>query len=132
MESGRQLGRAQSRITLEGLNKMGDELIRLCDGIERHGLVDYQYGVWEEQITEGRFSQLYGFGHYFIGSLTPLQQYCSNAASSTNQSMMSRQPQAPVVKSADARASHPCQAPVYEVALSMEIIIKLKLVSSRK
>ncbi|KUI57954.1 hypothetical protein VP1G_05217 [Cytospora mali] len=52
MESGRQLGRTQSRITLEGLNKMGDELIRLCDGIERHGLVDYQYGVWEEQITE--------------------------------------------------------------------------------
>ncbi|KAK2589477.1 hypothetical protein QQS21_012847 [Conoideocrella luteorostrata] len=32
------------------VKKMGDELIRLCDGIERHGLVDYQYGVWEEQI----------------------------------------------------------------------------------
>lgn len=55
MESGRQLGRTQSRITLEGLNKMGDELVRLCDGIERHGLVDYQYGVWEEQITEGKY-----------------------------------------------------------------------------
>lgn len=32
---------------------MGNELIRLCDGIERHGLVDYQYGVWEDQITAG-------------------------------------------------------------------------------
>ncbi|KAK7570727.1 hypothetical protein V3481_019269 [Fusarium oxysporum f. sp. vasinfectum] len=30
---------------------MGNELVRLCDGIERHGLVDYQYGVWEDQIT---------------------------------------------------------------------------------
>lgn len=29
---------------------MGDELIRLCDGIERHGLVDYQFGVWEDEI----------------------------------------------------------------------------------
>lgn len=33
------------------IKKMGNELIRLCDGIERHGLVDYQYGVWEDQIT---------------------------------------------------------------------------------
>ena len=31
---------------------MGNELIRLCDSIERHGLVDYQYGVWEEQIMD--------------------------------------------------------------------------------
>lgn len=60
MQSGRQLGRTQSRIPLEGLKKMGDELVRLCDGIERHGLVDYQYGVWEEQITESRFPRLYG------------------------------------------------------------------------
>ncbi|KAG8158759.1 hypothetical protein KVR01_011202 [Diaporthe batatas] len=52
MESGRSLGRGQTLITLEGLKKLGDELIRLCDSIERHGLVDYQYGVWEEQITE--------------------------------------------------------------------------------
>lgn len=35
------------------ITKLGNELIRLCDGIERHGLVDYQYGVWEDQITAG-------------------------------------------------------------------------------
>ncbi|CAK7264157.1 hypothetical protein SEPCBS119000_000855 [Sporothrix epigloea] len=29
---------------------MGRELVRLCDGIERFGLVDYDYGVWEERI----------------------------------------------------------------------------------
>lgn len=29
---------------------MGKELIRLCDVMEKHGLVDYQMGVWEEEI----------------------------------------------------------------------------------
>ncbi|KAL2256007.1 hypothetical protein VTK26DRAFT_2355 [Humicola hyalothermophila] len=52
MESGQQLQRSQSLIPQEGLQKMGKELLRLCDSIERHGLVDYQYGVWEEQIVD--------------------------------------------------------------------------------
>jgi hypothetical protein len=34
---------------------MGKDLVRLCDNVERHGLVDYQYGVWEEQIIDSRF-----------------------------------------------------------------------------
>lgn len=38
----------------ETIKKLGDELIRLCDGVERHGLVDYEYGVWEEQIEAGK------------------------------------------------------------------------------
>lgn len=42
------------------IKKMGNELIRLCDGIERHGLVDYQYGVWEDQITAGMSTCSYG------------------------------------------------------------------------
>ncbi|KAI5461132.1 hypothetical protein BGZ63DRAFT_404030 [Mariannaea sp. PMI_226] len=41
----------QTLLSKETIKKLGNELIRLCDGIERHGLVDYQYGVWEEQIT---------------------------------------------------------------------------------
>lgn len=49
MSSGRQ---RQSLISQEGLEKLGNELVRLCDSIERHGLVDYQYGVWEEQIMD--------------------------------------------------------------------------------
>ncbi|KAK3997654.1 hypothetical protein QBC44DRAFT_229280 [Cladorrhinum sp. PSN332] len=52
LESGQQLQRSQTLIPREGLEKMGKELVRLCDHIERHGLVDYQYGVWEEQIIE--------------------------------------------------------------------------------
>jgi hypothetical protein len=53
MASSQQLSRSQSLVSKAMVKKMGNELIRLCDGIERHGLVDYQYGVWEDQITEG-------------------------------------------------------------------------------
>lgn len=45
---------ADSLLSKDDLEKMGKELVRLCDGIERHGLVDYQYGVWEEQIITGK------------------------------------------------------------------------------
>ena len=38
------------------LERMGRELVRLCDGMERHGLVDYQMGVWEEEIVSSKFS----------------------------------------------------------------------------
>ncbi|OAA71595.1 hypothetical protein ISF_02146 [Cordyceps fumosorosea ARSEF 2679] len=37
-------------LSMRTVKRMGDELIRLCDGIERHGLVDYQFGVWEDEI----------------------------------------------------------------------------------
>jgi len=57
-ESGHQTQRPQSLIPQEGLERMGKELVRLCDSIERHGLVDYEYGVWEEQIIAGMSSQL--------------------------------------------------------------------------
>ncbi|KAF5985952.1 hypothetical protein FBULB1_2684 [Fusarium bulbicola] len=53
MTSSQQLSRTQSLVSKAMIKKMGNELIRLCDGIERHGLVDYQYGVWEDQITAG-------------------------------------------------------------------------------
>uniref|UniRef100_A0A8H7NGS4 Uncharacterized protein n=1 Tax=Bionectria ochroleuca TaxID=29856 RepID=A0A8H7NGS4_BIOOC len=49
-ESGRQLSRAQRLMSQTTVEKLGSELVRLCDGLERHGLVDYQYGVWEDQI----------------------------------------------------------------------------------
>lgn len=52
VESGQQLQRSQSLIPHEGLEKMGKDLVRFCDSVERHGLVDYQYGVWEEQIID--------------------------------------------------------------------------------
>ncbi len=35
----------------ETIIAMIDELIRLCDSVEQHGLVDYDRGVWEEEIV---------------------------------------------------------------------------------
>lgn len=49
-----QLQPAQNILHAQLISNMGNELVRLCDGIERHGLVDYQYGVWEEQIIKSR------------------------------------------------------------------------------
>ncbi|VUC34963.1 unnamed protein product [Clonostachys rosea] len=49
-ESGRQISRTQRLMGQATIEKLGSELVRLCDGLERHGLVDYQYGVWEDQI----------------------------------------------------------------------------------
>jgi hypothetical protein len=37
------------------LERMAHELVRLCDPLERHGLVDYQMGVWEEQIVDSMY-----------------------------------------------------------------------------
>ena len=54
LESGQQLQPGQSLMTQEYINKMAKDLIRMCDAVEKHGLVDYQYGVAEEQIIMSR------------------------------------------------------------------------------
>jgi hypothetical protein len=49
----------QSGLTLiprEGLVEMGNELVRLCNELEKHGLVDYEQGVREERIMESKCS----------------------------------------------------------------------------
>ncbi|KAF2120064.1 hypothetical protein BDV96DRAFT_486002 [Lophiotrema nucula] len=40
----------QTLIEPDFLEKMGTQLVKNCDNIEKHGLVDYQMGVWEEEI----------------------------------------------------------------------------------
>ncbi len=45
----------QSYLQKDFLEKLGGELVRLCDGVERTGLVDYQMGVWEEEIISSKF-----------------------------------------------------------------------------
>ena len=50
LESGQSPNPPRSILSLEVLEKMGTELIHLCDGMEKYGLVDYQMGVWEEEI----------------------------------------------------------------------------------
>ncbi|KAK8079345.1 hypothetical protein PG994_003152 [Apiospora phragmitis] len=39
--SGMALQRDQTLVSEDGLKEMGKEIVRLCDGIKRHGLVDY-------------------------------------------------------------------------------------------
>ncbi|KAJ6109882.1 hypothetical protein N7486_002117 [Penicillium sp. IBT 16267x] len=46
-------GHQPSQISLlprDRMEAMGKALIQLCDQLEQHGLVDYQMGIWEEEI----------------------------------------------------------------------------------
>lgn len=42
-------------IDYDFLEKMGTQLVKHCDNMEKHGLVDYQMGVWEEEIVASTF-----------------------------------------------------------------------------
>lgn len=50
LQAGQRIQHPQSLMTQDYINKMAKDLLRMCDAIEKHGLVDYQYGVAEEQI----------------------------------------------------------------------------------
>lgn len=56
-ESGQKPQAGQSVISRDELEDTGKELVRLCDGLEKHGLVDYEYGVWEEKIIASKPSR---------------------------------------------------------------------------
>lgn len=44
-----------SLIKPDFLEDMVDKLVGLCDHLGKHGLVDYQYGLWEAEIVDGKF-----------------------------------------------------------------------------
>ena len=50
LESGQRIQPPQSLMSQDFIKKMAKDLIRMCDSVEKHGLVDYQYGVAEERI----------------------------------------------------------------------------------
>ena len=52
VSANQEISSARNILKESDLEKLGRELIRLCDGMEKHGLVDYQMGVWEEEILE--------------------------------------------------------------------------------
>jgi hypothetical protein len=56
MESGQQLGRSQTLLSQESLEHLGRKLIEMGDKLEKHGLVDYERGVWEERIVNSKSS----------------------------------------------------------------------------
>ena len=37
------------------LEELGEEVVRLNDGFEKYGLVDYQMGFWEEEIIRRKY-----------------------------------------------------------------------------
>jgi hypothetical protein len=55
LESGQPIQPHQSLMSQDFINKMSKDLIRMCDAVEKHGLVDYQYGVEEERILMSKF-----------------------------------------------------------------------------
>ncbi len=55
LDTGRSPIPPQNLLEESSLEEMGNEIVRLCDTIERHGLVDYQMGVWEEEIISSGF-----------------------------------------------------------------------------
>lgn len=50
--TGQALPVGQSVLPKPALQNLGDELTRLCDDLEKSGLVDYEMGVWEEEIID--------------------------------------------------------------------------------
>jgi len=53
MQSGQQL-QPTALMSVGQMDEMAKELIRLCDNMEKHGLVDYEMGVWEERILDSK------------------------------------------------------------------------------
>ena len=54
LDSGRTPVQSQKLLPKEFLEEIGDELVSLCDSLEKHGLVDYQIGVSEQEIIESK------------------------------------------------------------------------------
>ena len=47
----------QTLIDHDALERMGTLLVQKCDNMEKHGLVDYQMGVWEEEIIASMYTR---------------------------------------------------------------------------
>jgi hypothetical protein len=50
LETGQRPHPPHTMLEVDQMENLGKELVRLCDMMEKHGLVDYQMGVWEEEI----------------------------------------------------------------------------------
>lgn len=44
-----------SLLSQDRMEDMGKDLIQLCDQLEQYGLVDYEMGIWEEEILCGEY-----------------------------------------------------------------------------
>ena len=62
VDSGRPPAPPQNLLPKESLEEIGNELVSLCDSLEKHGLVDYQMGVSEQEIIESKRKSIPIFG----------------------------------------------------------------------
>jgi hypothetical protein len=42
-------------LTVETMNTIGQNIIQWCDSLQPYGLVDYQLGIWEEEILDSTY-----------------------------------------------------------------------------
>lgn len=54
MRTAQELPPGQSILDADTIEILGQEIVKLCDGIEKTGLVDYQMGVAEERIISSK------------------------------------------------------------------------------
>ena len=74
----------QSMLSKTAIQHLGDELTRLSDGLEKSGLVDYEMGVWEEEIIHCKPEGLDLFVAILADERSVLLQ-CREAANTGNE-----------------------------------------------
>jgi hypothetical protein len=66
VRTGERLPEGQSILQENFQDRMGSELVRHCDNMERHGLVDYEMGVWEEEIMSSTIATQFSSKFFLI------------------------------------------------------------------
>lgn len=56
--AGRSSVQSQNLIHGKMLKRMGDEIVATCDHFKDFNLVDYELGIWEEEIIDSEYSTL--------------------------------------------------------------------------
>ena len=79
LDSGRPPAQPQTLLPKESLEEMGNELVSLCDGLEKHGLVDYQMGVSEQEIIESKPKSIRIFATDVRIIFLTARQFCLDA-----------------------------------------------------
>jgi hypothetical protein len=67
-QTGQQLPPGQSILDSDDLETLGHEIVKLCNSIDKTGLIDYQMGVAEERIVDGKSSQPLAFVTHLANS----------------------------------------------------------------
>ena len=73
IETGQRPAPPQSLLEFDFMEGMGKDLVRLCDQMEKFGLVDYQMGVREEEIITRKPHKTKNTLEIFLHKLTSLR-----------------------------------------------------------